>query len=168
MNRKLANRAAWLVVGVVALFATGCAATGTNLVAAGTVSSVKSQAADAVFYDVKALQVTNDLVVSGAIKTTTPFTTPPTGHVDVAVLDAQGAVLAKASYLVRHWVLLTKASQLSSSRPPRFTFSFPMTPTTGTQVRLALHKDTPFSWSNLFDCGDNRAAAQVSRRGDPQ
>jgi hypothetical protein len=145
------------------LFATGCATTGSNPALTSKVSSAKTQGDEAIFYSVKAVQAENNLVISGSIKTATPFTTPPTGHVDVAVLDSQGAVLAKASHLARYRVLVTKASQLSSQRPPRFRFSFPLTPETGTQVKLALHKETPFSWSTVFDCGDNRALAQITR-----
>jgi|GEM_PF-3615000 len=143
------------------LFATGCATTGSNPALTSKVSSAKTQGDEAIFYSVKAVQAENDLVISGSIKTATPFTTPPTGHVDVAVLDSQGAVLAKASHLVRYRVLATKASQLLFSDIPRFRFSFPMTPTAGTQVRLALHRDTPFSLSTVFDCGENQAVTQI-------
>lgn len=163
MNNRLLGRFTLMALGVTALFATGCAATGTNLLAGGG-ASVVTVDQPTPLTGTKVVQAGDELVISGnvnrrmlGVSSTNP------GHVDVVVYDAGGTVLAKASRMVRFSVFTAKNQTRTLAPQAGFSFSFPVKASEGTQVRLAFHQTTPFSWSNVFDCGDNRAAAQVSR-----
>ena len=163
MNNRLLGRFTLVALGVTALFATGCASTGTNLLNSGG-ASVVTVDQPTPLAGTQVVQAGDELVISGDVKRRVLGTASANpGHVDVVVYDARGAVLAKASHMVRFSVFTAKNQTRTLAPQAGFSFRFPVKASEGTQVRLAFHETTPFSWSNLFDCGDNRAAAQVSR-----
>lgn len=162
MNNRLLGRFTLVALGVTALFATGCASTGTNLLTSGG-ASVVTVDQPTPFTGMKVVHAGEELVISGDVNRRvlgTDSVNP--GHVDVAVYDARGAVLAKASHMVRFRVFSAKNRSRGLAPQAGFRFGFPIPASEGTQVRLAFHETTPFSWSTVFDCGENRAAFQVS------
>ena len=150
-----------LLAGTVSLF--GCATNSTDNLAGGLVPLVTPEQRNS-FTEISVLQAGEELVISGAVNRRvlgTAFANP--GHVDVVVYDATGTILAQASHMVRFYAFTAKNQTQTLAPQARFSFRFPIRATRGTQVGLAFHKTTPFSWSTVFDCGDNRAADQVSR-----
>ncbi|MBI5522449.1 MAG: hypothetical protein HY910_07460 [Desulfarculus sp.] len=151
------------LVAAGALLSTGCATTGADLRASGQ-AAISESGQPSPFTDTKVIQSNEELVITGAVKRKVLGTaTANPGHVDVAVYDAKGAVIAKASNMVRFSVFTAKNQTRSLAPLAGFKFEFPVKAGDGLQVRLAFHEESPFTWSNVFDCGNNRALTQASR-----
>jgi hypothetical protein len=146
------------------LFSAGCATTGSDLLASGQ-AGISTAGQPSPFTDTKVIQSNEGLVITGAVKRKVlGNATANPGHVDVVVYDVKGAVLAKASNMV-HFSVFAAKNRVGSMAPlAGFSFELPLRATEGAQVRLAFHKESPFTWSNVFDCGDNQAIAQNSRK----
>jgi hypothetical protein len=146
-----------------ALLAAGCATTGADLMAGGAVSVV-TLGQPTPFTDITVVQTEKELLISGVVQRRVLGTSSVyPGHVDVVVYDAKGAILAEASHEVRFKVFSVKNTTSGLAPLAGFKFGFPIQSLEGTQVRLAFHETTPFSWSTVFDCGNNQAVAQTSR-----
>lgn len=147
-----------------ALFSVGCATTGSDLLASGQ-AGISTAGQPSPFTDTKVIQSNEGLLITGSVKRKVlGNATANPGHVDVVVCDAKGAVLAKASNMVRFSVFTAKNHVRTIAPLAGFNFEFPLRAPEGVQVRLAFHEENPLTWSNVFDCGDNQAIAQNSRK----
>ena len=150
-----------LLAGIASSF--GCATNSTDILAGGLVPVVVPEQRNP-FTEIRVLQAGEGLLINGAVKHSVlgNATTNP-GHVDVVLYDVGGAVLAKASHMVRFYAFTAKNQTRTLAPQAGFRFEFPIRAPEVTQVRLAFHETTPFTWSTVFDCGDNRAVGQAAR-----
>ncbi|MBI5522454.1 MAG: hypothetical protein HY910_07485 [Desulfarculus sp.] len=143
------------LVAAGALLSAGCATTGADLRASGQ-ATVNEAGQPTPFTDTKVIQADEGLVITGAVKRKVlGNATANPGHIDVVVYDAKRAVLAKASKMVRFSVFTAKNQVRTMAPLASFRFEFPVRAAEGAHVRLSFHKESPFTWSNDFDCGDN-------------
>lgn len=150
------NRTLWTTLGVAivasVLLAGGCASPGENLVAAGTVVAEKQSVGGVRVSRVNVYQDGQTLVVDNSLRRSASYRQRSMGHVDVAVLGPDGAILAQKSFrdqwLTCHW------STFHSAR-------LPLVAPRGSTVRVLFHDThstpstghTPQEWEALWETG---------------
>lgn len=128
----------------------GCTFNRINLVDQGLVAVERVDLETTCISEPSVYQDGDELIIRGSVKCHR-FRGFSRGHIDIAIVSAEGEVLQSLSALYYPRVIPRKVG-----RESRFHIDFPLKPPAGTVVRLAFHRvGTPTM--ETFDCDDNLA-----------
>lgn len=130
----------------------GCASGRVNLVDQGLVTVERIDPETSCISRPTVYQNGDELVISGKVKCTR-FRGFSLGHIDIAIVSAEGGLLQSLSVLYYPRIIPRKGG-----RESRFQVSLPLRPPKGTVVRLAFHK-TKTPSVETYHCDDNAAIA---------
>lgn len=137
---------------LVLILTSACASRKVDLVQqnAVTLEIVHSQG-QVIISQAKIYEEEGSLLITGNVKSILPpQLSPRLGHVDVAILNSDGAVLQTLS--IKH-----SAFRHKQIPRPFFSVRLPSIPPQGSRIRLAYHVKSHSMTSRTFDCGQNEA-----------
>lgn len=157
MKAKIRDLVTILGVGCVFLITSGCASNRCNLVKEGVVS-IENMASegDTSVSQVDVYRIENGIKISGTVKV--PKALHPTrgGHVDVAILSSDGALLKKAC--IQH---SPRNPRRTSAHKLPFRAYIPNEIPPDSTIRVAYHKPSFSQGYPVFDCENNSAISTV-------
>lgn len=157
MKTKIRQLVTILGVGCVLLATGGCASSRYNLVKNGVVSvEYTPSEGDTSVSQVDVYRIENGIEISGTVKV--PKALHPTrgGHIDVAILSSDGALLKKAS--IQHKP--RNHRRTSAHKLPFRTYILIELPPKST-IRVVYHKPSYPQGDAVFDCESNSAISTV-------
>jgi len=135
----------------------GCAFNRINLVDQGLVAVERVDPETTCIAKPAVYQDGDELIIRGSVKCHR-FRGFSRGHIDIAIVGAEGDVLQSLNALYYPRIIPRKGG-----RESRFHVHIPVKPPEGTVVRLAFHKvETPTS--QTFLCADNKAVPRGHER----
>ena len=141
---------------LVLILTSACASRKVDLVQqnAVTLEIVHSQG-QVILSQAKIYEEEGRLLIIGNVKSILPpQLSPRLGHVDVAILKSDGAVLQ--TFSVKH-----SAFRHKQIPRPFFSARLPSTPPQGSLIRLAYHVQSHNMTNRTFDCGQNNALPTI-------
>ena len=153
METKIRHLVTILGVGCVLLAIGGCASSRYNLVKEGAISvEYMPSEGDTFVSQVDVYRIENGIKISGTVKV--PKALHPTrgGHVDVAILSSDGALLQKAS--IQH---NSRNPRRTSAHKLPFRAYIPIELLPESTIRIAYHKPSYPQGDAVFDCERNSA-----------
>lgn len=124
------------ILGAATVFLAACAPRGVDLTRDRTATIEAAPSKNVRFRRTRAHQSSETLLVSGQVHGTRRSAFPASGHVDVAVLAPDGAVLAETRTSGMH-VPRRRPGRTSTGR--RFAARLPVVPPVGSVIRLTFH-----------------------------
>jgi hypothetical protein len=146
-----------IVLSAVILYTTGCASTHLSLVKDGTVSLeyIPSEG-DTFVSKADVYRLENGIKISGTVKVPKALHYTRGGHVDVAILSSDGALLKKAS--IQH---NPRNPRRTSAHKLPFRAYIPIQLPPDSTIRIAYHKPSFPQGDAVFDCESNSATSTV-------
>ena len=153
MKTKIRQLVTILGVGCVLLATGGCASSRYNLVKNGVVSvEYTPSEGDTSVSQVDVYRIENGIEISGTVKVPKALHHILGGHVDVAILSSDGALLKKVSIQHR-----PRNSRRTSAHKLPFKAYIPIQLPPESTIRIAYHKPSYPKSDSVFDCESNSA-----------
>ncbi|MBW1852732.1 MAG: hypothetical protein JRJ15_15185 [Deltaproteobacteria bacterium] len=145
-----------LIVVSVSMAVCACASKRVNLLKDGTIKLERVPSRGYYISSVYVNQNGDELVITGRVKRRSRAGSG-SGHVDIAVVSADGDVLEQISTLYKPRIILTRKMH---TRESYFEARLPTIPPMGSKVRVAYHRDSKPD-SKTFSCDENMAVPAV-------
>ena len=132
----------------------GCALDRLNLAESGIVQIERMPSSNKSILGVKAFADNDQLVINGRVKRHSASFVDGGGHIDIAVVGPEGAILEQLS--TRYVPRIIPRWKMRGMRGSYFEVRLPDVPPAGSTVRIAYHKNA-IPAGRTLDCGQNIA-----------